>query len=228
MIGAGILGGVANFLDTRLEKERSKNEARWYFARCCALGLLGSFCVPLFLSIIQSDILERAKSGGTTLFVFLGFCVLAAFFSRRFVGSVYERVLKLEKEVQKTEQKTDKIMDVVEQHIDARTEESAESAPKVILGSPESTLPEITGKNRQVLEELLDDRFDYRSSEGIAKETNLDIAQVCLSLLWLKQNALANRKETKNGPRWYITAHGRTRLGAASRANKRPNIETTN
>lgn len=210
MVTAGLVGGTANFLDTRLDKERSSAEQRWHFARCSVLGLVGALCVPLFLSVIQSDIL-RSDLSANTVFVFTGLCLLAAFFSRRFLDTVAERALKLAEENKK---QNDKIRGQVEGVIESKTEPDSDTMQHLLARLTSLHEPTTNDKRVNVLHALASEKYTFRSLTGVAADTRLSENDASNALRWLEQHSLAAQIDRKNGPRWYITAAGRAEIGA--------------
>jgi hypothetical protein len=107
----GIVGGYASFLSTDAgDKKTSPLPNIW-------LGIVASFVVPLFLSLIQSQLvlnifLENGTGSGNPtktvdlgkagdLFELAGFCLVAAFSSRAFMESVTKRLLALDRDVRR-------------------------------------------------------------------------------------------------------------------------------
>ncbi|MBK8045241.1 MAG: hypothetical protein IPK21_22890 [Haliscomenobacter sp.] len=78
MLFTGILGGLANSLNT-------KKEERDYL-RSVLLGLVATLTIPLFLKIVDSNLIANSgELDNYSFFVFAGFCVLAAFYAINFL-----------------------------------------------------------------------------------------------------------------------------------------------
>ena len=91
MLIAGIFGGVINYL---LDQESGKSSAqleRNALLKSITIGLGASFLVPLFLAIISSDLIELNKLDSSKILVFLGFCLVAAISSRKFIFTLSEK-----------------------------------------------------------------------------------------------------------------------------------------
>jgi hypothetical protein len=88
MLGAGLLGGLANYF---LGERGGAFSGRSLF-KYVVLGVVAAFTVPLFLNMISSDLLAMARTRPIDLFVFGGFCLLFVLFSRRAVENLSERL----------------------------------------------------------------------------------------------------------------------------------------
>ena len=72
IIGAGIVGGIANY-----HRFESNLEFSWFNIRKSLLfGIVASAAVPLFLHMLHSTIMTEAESSGILYFVFAGFLQL--------------------------------------------------------------------------------------------------------------------------------------------------------
>jgi hypothetical protein len=58
------------------------------------MGVVAAFIVPLFLSTISSDLLSSGVTDRLKLFVFGGFCIVAAIGSRAFIHNISDAVLE--------------------------------------------------------------------------------------------------------------------------------------
>ena len=94
MLFAGFLGGTVNYFQTYAKKEEGGSRKYW---TCIIIGLAASFLVPLFLKTISSNLINCTNAGcpqALDYLVFLGICLIAAIFSRRFIDSIAARILK--------------------------------------------------------------------------------------------------------------------------------------
>ena len=168
MLFTGILGGLANSLNT-------KKEERDYL-RSVLLGLVATLTIPLFLKIVDSNLIANSgELDNYSFFVFAGFCVLAAFYAINFLEGLSTRVLQdLKKKVEKTDQKLaetdDKLQQTTEKTdlvVDGQLAASAEEAKEkggarsvdheALSGekrSPRATLEAAFGKNLETVETL--------------------------------------------------------------------------
>jgi len=113
IIIAGLLGGFTNFL--LLYNLTYKKKECWVsFFKSMFLGLCASITVPLFLQIIQTNLLDFPKD--TTFqdknyFVLFGFCVLAAIFSKTFLENLNSKVNKVEQKVDEVKKMSEEAND---------------------------------------------------------------------------------------------------------------------
>jgi hypothetical protein len=123
IIAGGIFGGWASYLAARPTDgdlgsvkvlANTVDPARSWLPHV-VLGTLAAFVVPLFLSLIQSDLLGdilQNNNNKRTLdyFTLGGFCLIASFSSRAFMTRLTDKVLALDRDVQRlrvgTEQAT--------------------------------------------------------------------------------------------------------------------------
>jgi DNA-binding MarR family transcriptional regulator len=89
ILASGSLGGLVNYYLARLESPHQLN-----LKESLVIGIAASFLVPLFLQMISSDLLRRGASDHLVLFVFAGFCLIAAISSKAFIRTLSEQVLK--------------------------------------------------------------------------------------------------------------------------------------
>lgn len=96
MFTAGVFGGIVNHFQTATPENRKQT---WHISKCIIIGLGASYLVPLFLKMISSDLLNSANpEHHLNLLIFFGICLVSAIFSRRFIDSIGERILKEAKE----------------------------------------------------------------------------------------------------------------------------------
>jgi hypothetical protein len=96
MLVAGAFGGGANYLLNRSTTIESVDKRPTLCANLF-LGIVAALTVPLFLELAQSSLVGVILSGWQTkpetLFVFFGFCVVAAVSSRAFLQSISKQLL---------------------------------------------------------------------------------------------------------------------------------------
>jgi hypothetical protein len=90
MAASGSLGGLVNYYLARSENPNQSN-----LKESLVIGIAASFLMPLFLQMISSNLLEGARtSDPLKLFVFAGFCLIAAVSSKAFIRTLSDQVLK--------------------------------------------------------------------------------------------------------------------------------------
>lgn len=94
---AGLFGGVVNYYRSYTINSGSHRECM----TCILIGVGASCLVPLFLSMISSNLIENSRSDDKYFFTFGGLCIIAAIFSNKFINSIGEKVLK---EVEQTKE----------------------------------------------------------------------------------------------------------------------------
>ena len=89
---AGGLGGVAAFLTT---SKTASTQVRFGLTGFAMVGIIAAFTVPLFLSLLQSNILNEVKNGENSeaYLIFGGFCILAGFSAKAFLSTLSDRVI---------------------------------------------------------------------------------------------------------------------------------------
>lgn len=119
MLAMGILGGIVNYLLSKEQtlpdlsndngkenkktntdnsllkplKETNIKPESGSFLTNILIGISATILVPLFLSTISSTLMEDALKSTIKYFVFAGFCLLAAIYSRKFIKSLEEQLL---------------------------------------------------------------------------------------------------------------------------------------
>jgi hypothetical protein len=130
MLGAGILGGYINHLQTG---KAEPDNTPW---KCLVIGIGASALVPLFLNMISSNLFDEVLSNApsrklSTFFVFAGLCLVAAIASTRFIGTLLD---KLFAQVQKLQDKTESLEAKTEQigkktdRVEVKTDQAEQKA----------------------------------------------------------------------------------------------------
>ncbi len=95
MLAAGAIGGLVNWFLSDVPKA-----ARLAWWKHIVIGITASFMVPLFLSMISADLIDKIRGtagqpGNPVLLLNLaGFCLVASVSSRAFIGSLTERLMR--------------------------------------------------------------------------------------------------------------------------------------
>lgn len=95
MLLAGAIGGLVNWF---LSDAPDTTRLAWW--KHIVIGITASFMVPLFLTMISADLIDKIRSvdgkpGNPALLLNLaGFCLVASVSSRAFIGSLTERLMR--------------------------------------------------------------------------------------------------------------------------------------
>lgn len=179
MLLTGLLGGTANYLNSPKE-ERS-------LLRSLLMGLVATIAIPLFLKVVDSNILNDTKGDILNYFIYAGCCVLAAFYSARFLEGLSSRVLQnLQEKVDRTSEtvqeqgdkinetadKTDMIMDTQIPNPDQVTpdpEEIPELAPEDLKSRDINSTPEVDSRSPQEKVIATFAKYPMQKMESICK-----------------------------------------------------------
>jgi hypothetical protein len=232
MIGAGVLGGTANYL--LLHKGDPEYAKR---SRSFVLGLVASFFAPLALKTISSDMIDKVSNirygSGIPFdfFVFTSLCLLAAVFSRTFAETVAKRLAaevekaKRESEDAKAhaalaEERASQVEPVLRQEMEARTEPLPESARNSIPPSLQD-LP-IDDTDRDILLALHHGQYSYRTVTSLAEEVQMEEPDAVKRLERMRNHALTGKRTTLTRNLWFVTDKGCNWLQAQAPSEELP------
>lgn len=224
MIGSGVLGGAANFL--LLHKDDPVYAKR---SRSFVLGLVAALLAPLFLKTISSEMVDKlstirfGEGVPFDFFVFIGFCLLTAMFSRTFAETVAKRlateVEKASRESEEAqlramaaEEKAREVEPVLRQVMEERTEPLPASARAAIPLSLQD-LP-VDTKDRKLLRALSSGSYCYRTVGSLADEVAMADADTVRRLEKMREQSLAGKKTTDARSLWFLTDRGSNWLEA--------------
>jgi len=236
MAAAGILGGATNFLilfrkekkkgkkidktvekvDNNNVKEKKYKEVWWVtFLRCLSISLCASFAVPLFLNILSSDLLSSDKNPYPVenYFIFIGFCVISAFFAKRFLEDLYSKVNKLEKDTKDVKDKAEEAKEIAKenekrgQEVNKNKEKLKEiiskyyPKPSSENRGPSTRLPEdkVVTDEEKIVNAILNSKYNFRTTIGIAGDTNIDESVIKEKLQLLEKEGFVEKKENSMG-----------------------------
>ncbi|MCX8131417.1 MAG: hypothetical protein N3I35_15155 [Clostridia bacterium] len=95
MILFGAFGGCINYLIARQKAIRGDGKTDSVsLLYSVILGIGASFLVPLFLSLLSSDIIDRLEGGHTDFFIFGSLCLIAGISSDSFIQVVSRNMIK--------------------------------------------------------------------------------------------------------------------------------------
>ena len=227
---AGLIGGYAAFLaeDRRLVADEGDGAPRRL--RFLILGVVAAACVPLFLSLVRSDVINviiSDRNGGRleSLLVFIGLCLIAAFSARAFIDSLTKQALqRLTVKVDRAEAKAETAREVASGAIAEMealdgggaeidpvdgAEAHAEAAPL-----PAEGVPPVDELEWRVLRALT--KSPLRTATGTAADAGIPTSRIgeLLASLADKGLAAATRSARSGGVRWKITPAGIAALQA--------------
>jgi hypothetical protein len=229
MIGAGALGGAANYLLVHKDDPAYANRSRSF-----VLAMVASLLAPLFLKTISSNMLESISTihygSGVPFdfFVFASFCLLVAVFSRTFVETVAKRlaaeVEKAKRESQDAqakaalaEEKASQAEPLLREQMEERTEPLPESAARSVPPSLQD-LP-VDHHDHELLKALSQGQYWYRTISSLAAELQMEESTTVKRLERLREQALAGKKATPTRNLWFVTDKGCTWLAAQATAD---------
>lgn len=227
---AGIIGGIAAYLaEPKPAEPASQEPPKRTLSRFLLLGVIAAACVPLFLSLLQSKLLEKILGGAltTTAFenylIFMGLCLVAAFSARRFIDSVTQQVIRKAEEANRNAERAVETANqahetAVESLNEVESVDSDEPPPamqQVALQPGETNAPvSVDAEERRALVAL--SRKTYRTRTGVAEDAGIArhrISEVLESLAE-RMLALPTRSPKTGGARWLITDRGRVAIDA--------------
>ena len=236
LLFAGIIGGTTSFLVDILEDISKKS---WIaFLKYNLLGLLSSLTVPLFLNTISSSLVEDAIDPTTgswpvKLLIILGFCLVAAFSSRKFIDSITNAVFRgiedAKSAAQDAKQAAQEAIEAAKR-IKATVSQGDEPDPQE--PQPEERIREMQAtspaQNKQyqidglsenenaVITAMINSRYNARAESGIRRDTGLaaDELSQCIASL-IEKNLVAERSTAEGFTKFYLTSAALGQLQAA-------------
>ena len=235
ILGAGLLGGWAGYLaDASSGGSVAANEGRHSLTRHLVLGVIAACSVPLFLSVLQSALMQDIFKGKpdqpatipyVEFLVFAGFCLVAALSSRAFLDTLTKNVIR---DVQDLKQRTRALDERVDENtgrvelVEEVVDREAGGGPVVAADAPgpmsEGPVPDVGATEKKALAAMM--KLTYRTATGVGKDIGLSRTQIGEVLDRLAAKKLIERttSPTTGGPRWRITALGARALNAGNGA----------
>lgn len=198
MITVGITCGITVFLR---EKEYSKSA---FFVNIL-YGIIATLVVPLFLNLISSDIVKSIIDGADIfkyqLLIFIGFCAIAALYSKSFLERMYNKITEDLNKVKKDIKETKNEIEVI-QH-------GMEEKPDIVKPKKEA-ISEFSKEDEAafekmylVMESIYKSSYVYRTISGISKETKLENDELVPLLMKMKKIGFILIKISKKGEKLY-------------------------
>src|SRR5690348_1602319 len=205
MLAAGVAGGL---LSRSFQKndDPSADTAWW---QSLLAGVVASFMVPLFLNMISSNLLESItgpKGDPVEVFVFMGFCLVAAVSANTFIRSLSVKVLS---EVRANMKEIRQVRSEVEPLIEKETEKEPEETRPLSVNVADAM--HVGDNDLKVLGALANGEFTLRTRTGIATETGIpkelvnNIVEDLATKGLAKKVRVMRHGDSEPKTRWYIT-----------------------
>jgi hypothetical protein len=210
ILTAGTLGGLTNFfLFYNFKLNCRENWIKLFAA--VSLSLCASLTVPLFLQILSNNLLDNVNFKNALIFT--GFCIVASFFSKRFLEDVYAKLNKLDRKVDETKHETNQKIENVSvktERVIKKVEDLEESSeePEEIDSIPTEIKDSILKYKANLLADtelekivkaLFSNNYSFRTLHGIANETSVAKEKVKEILTHLVDHGFAERKVGTEG-----------------------------
>jgi hypothetical protein len=205
IIFAGLLGGVTNYFLIWNYEIRGR-ESTMMFLKCLFMGVCASFTVPLFLQVLPNTLLDITNDMPPKNYLILaGLCVLAAYFSKRFLEDLYDKINSIEK-------KADEAKKVAEE-VEFQTQE-LDDIDDIVNDVVTRSNTTIDAKEiEMVTDAVLNSTYSYRTIPGIAEDTIKDINKVSEILDLLKKTGYIEMKKNRKGNEiWKSLYHNKQNL----------------
>ncbi|MGE5472419.1 MAG: YEATS-associated helix-containing protein [Bacteroidota bacterium] len=204
MVGAGVLGGAANYFLADRQGEPRRRE----WLRYPVLGVVAALTVPLFLNMISSTLLEGARTKPVDFFTFGGFCLIYVIAARRLLENVAQRLMAqldlVRREVGHLQQQK-----LAEQMAPASREEAA--MPPEAKEEPREVL---SYNDVEILRALAEESFVYGNLAALCERTGLARDLISQRLTAMKSlGVIETRINDKNVLHWGVSVRGKAVLG---------------
>jgi hypothetical protein len=231
----GVTGGLVQYLTTELPPSEDgagpQGEAPPQPPRSLShmllLGVVAAACTPLFLSIVQTRLLEDIFRGGAqryqSLLIFAGFCLVAALSARRFLDGLTNNLLTRVQNAEvsanqarrSAEQAAADVQEIAEEvNPEAADNPAAPPPPEADAAVPalDQPLVSLLPEERRALNAMT--TRTYRTRTGIAEDAGIARSRISELLEGLFSRGLVAPARSPNtgGARWVITERGRQAL----------------
>lgn len=222
IIVMGSFGGYLNYLhrfDVDEKEKMNKNAVLKYVL----LGIGSAILVPAFLKMIASDLIkESSPYDNINYLIFSGFCLVAAIFSKRFITTISEKILR---DLEKTKAKADTALNQSrenEEKIDlvisneTELDDEAKTVADIDLTSLKSDSSFSDEDPKIQMDKIIKSfggKYKFRTDTGIAKELNYSLTIVNIILDFLEKSGAAKKFIKKDGKViWGLTKTGQVLL----------------
>jgi hypothetical protein len=210
ILASGSLGGLVNYYLARLESPPQLS-----LRESLIVGIAASFLVPLFLQMGSSNLLQEGASKPLALFVFSGFCLVAAISSKAFIRTLSDKILK---EVRAAKAQAE------EAHLEASNARAAASEARQEVEELEEVIEEVTPQQelrhpvsdleKAVLRAIYSSRERRPSFEDILATGDWQPEELNEVLQELEKRGLVRSKVYEDGQkRWRVRTAGKVLVG---------------
>jgi hypothetical protein len=194
IVAAGLLGGLTNFF-LFYNFDNNKKECWISFLKTIFLSICASVTVPLFLQIISNNLLDISNGSPFPYknYFLAGFCVLAAFYSKRFLDDLYAKVNKAEMKAEEAKQ--------IAENAEQKNQEIDDVESIINEINLDRTLINEYSENdiKKIVRAILESKYTYRTIAGIEKATEIQEETIKVILELLKNAGFAESKKNKRG-----------------------------
>lgn len=204
MVGAGILGGVANYFLA----DRHGDSGRRDWLKYPLLGVVAALTVPLFLNMISSTLLEGARTKPVDFFTFAGFCLIYVVAARRLLENVAQRLSGQVDQVRRE-------LGHLKQQKQAEQMLASNRDELVALPDQKPEPREVLSYNDvEILRALAEESFVYGNLAALCDRTGLARDFISQRLAVMKNlGVIETRINDKNVLHWGVSARGKALLG---------------
>jgi hypothetical protein len=208
ILGAGILGGFTNFFLVYTPDQIPGK--RFFLSKSILMGICASLTVPLFLQVLPNSLLDLDKMVSKNYFILAGLCVLAAFFSKRFLEDLYSRLNNLEKKTESADKKAEEAKKEADDvamgnaeidNINGILDDIAKNVVKNF--KPEETADDI----KKIADAVINTKYSYRTVHGISEDTKYTDEKVRKILELLQKAGYVESRKIQGKNIWKSTYH---------------------
>lgn len=197
MLVTGAFGGYLNYLNdfdtNENEQKTGKTKVKYVL-----LGIGAAFLIPLFLKMIESNIIS--SSDNLNYLIFTGFCLIAAIFSRRFISSIGDKILEAAKNAEKAALESKVKSETTHREL-LSTKERIEDVKLAvdIQNSDEITLQAVDGRPMDTLIALADSYVertsvpDYNQRLSLKAEMGRKMGEIIIRNRFSKEEMINHR-----------------------------------
>ena len=201
IIVTGIIGGFINFLSIEphsKDKDNSQVQQKkiyFYLDKVfylqILLGICGAGLIPLFLYLTSSKLFEKCDDCFFVYFIFSGYCLIGAVFSRAILNSLSNKIFNLEKDLNKQRQDLKNVKkeiqeqqvepeNIIETNPDTIKEEFDKSSSMLDTDINTYMKGSADKEIENILSDLQNSKYRDRSINGISKTTKIHINNVSI------------------------------------------------